>query len=111
MSSPANDLPVGKGPAQEKDLKRLLCIELPVIAVIARKRMKLGEVVKFDVGSVIEFDKSSHELLDLMVNDQHVGRGEAARSGENFAIRIAEIGSVRETIRKLGGEPNTEKRA
>jgi len=111
MSSPANDLPVGKSAADQKDLERLLCIELPVIAVLAEKRMKLGEVLKLDVGSVIEFDKPGHELLELMVNDQRVGRGEAARVGENFALQVAEMGTVRQTIRKLGDEADTRKPA
>jgi len=104
MSSSEERPPAGNSPAQPKDLERLLRIELPVIAVLAEKRIKLGDVLRLDVGSVIEFEKPARDPLDLMVNDRRVGRGQAVRAGENFGLRVTEIAGPRETIRKLGRE-------
>ena len=106
MPSFQDPLPVDSSPTRQKDIDQLLRIELPVIAVLAEKRMKLGEVVRLDVGSVIEFDKPSREPLELMVNDRRVGRGEAVKTGENFGVRVTSIAGARETLQKLG-HPDT----
>ena len=83
-------------------LERLLNIKIPVIALMGHLPMKVGQVLNLSVGSVIQLDKSAEEPLLLMVNDQVIGRGEAVRIGEQFGIRILELGSVKDTIRKLG---------
>ena len=104
MTSPTDNAP-------KRDLRRLLRIQVPVIAVLGQKRMKLGEVLGLNVGSIIQLDKPSEDLLDLMVNDQRVGRGETVRIGENFGLQIVEMGSMADTIRKLGvaeADPHAE---
>jgi hypothetical protein len=37
------------------------------------------------------------------VNNKSIGKGQAVKVGENFGIKITSIGSVKDTIRKLGG--------
>ena len=110
MTSPTNDVSEAESAPKSTDAKRILQLQVPVIAVLAQKRMKLAEVLNFNVGSIIQLDKPSEDLLDLLVNDQRVGRGETVRIGENFGLQIVEIGSVQDTIRKLGGdaEPQPE---
>ena len=120
MSEPTSDAPETEEGASEEpaapaarkdasaaDLTRLLRIQVPVIAVLAQKYMKLGQVLDLSVGSIIQLDKPADDLLDLMVNDQRVGRGETVRIGENFGLQLHEIGSLHETIRKLGGPADT----
>lgn len=102
--APAHDV-------QARDIGRLLSIQVPVIAVLAKKRMKLAEVLKLSVGSIVQLDKPADDLLELMVNDQRLGRGETVRIGENFGLQLVEIGSLRQTIRKLGGEAIPEEQA
>ena len=110
MTSPTNEAQV-EPVASERDPKRLLQIQLPVIAVLAQKQMKMAELLDLSVGSIIQLDKPSEDLLDLMVNDQRVGRGETVRIGENFGLQLVEIGNVKETIRKLGGDTELEAEA
>jgi flagellar motor switch protein FliN/FliY len=74
------------------EVHRLLEIEVPV-----------GEVMRLGVGAIIEFNKSAEEELDLLANNKAIGKGHAVKVGENFGIKISTIGSVKETIRKLGG--------
>ena len=91
-------------PPALKDLERILRLRLPVIAVIAEKKMKLGEVLNLSIGSIIQLDKRAEGHLDLLVNDQRIGCGETVRTDENFGLQVVELGSVQETIRKLGGQ-------
>ena len=100
MSTALTDTPrVGFDP---KELQRILHIEVPVIVRLAEKRMPLREVLDLSIGSIIEFDKGAEDLLDLMVNNQPVGRGEAVKIGEKFGLKLTEIGPVEERIETLG---------
>ncbi len=56
--------------------------------------MPLSKILTLSPGSIIEFDKPSDELLDLMINNRPVGRGQAVKVGENFGLRVTVVGSV-----------------
>ena len=85
------------------DAGRLLAIEVPVIVQLGNRRMTVGEVMRLAVGAIVEFNKSAEEELELLINNKPIGKGQAVKVGENFGIKITSIGSVKETIRKLGG--------
>jgi flagellar motor switch protein FliN len=85
------------------EVQRLLAIEVPIIVQLGVRRMAVGEVMRLSVGSIIEFHKSSDEELDLLANNQSIGKGFAVKVGENFGIKLTSIASVKETIRRLGG--------
>ena len=85
------------------DVQRLLAIEVPVIVQLGVRRMNVGEVMRLAVGAIIEFSKSAEEELELLANNKSIGKGHAVKVGENFGIKLTGIGSVKETIRKLGG--------
>ena len=85
------------------EVHRLLEIEVPVIVQLGNRRLTVGEVMRLGVGAIVEFNKSAEEELDLLANNKVIGQGHAVKVGENFGIKISVIGSVKETIRKLGG--------
>jgi flagellar motor switch protein FliN/FliY len=85
------------------EVHRLLAIEVPVIVRLGMRRLTVGEVMRLGVGAIIEFNKSAEEELDLLANNKEIGKGHAVKVGENFGIKISGIGTVKETIRKLGG--------
>jgi len=85
------------------EFQRLMAIEVPVIVQLGQRRMTVGEVMRLGVGAIIEFSKSADDELELLANNKPIGRGHAVKVGENFGIKIVAVGSVRETIRKLGG--------
>jgi len=84
------------------DVHRLLAIEVPVIVQLGMRRLTVHEVMRLAVGAIVEFGKSAEEELDFLINNKPVGKGHAVKVGENFGIKITAIGSVKETIRKLG---------
>jgi len=84
------------------DLKRILRLEVPVIVKLAERKLTLGEVMRLGAGAIIEFSKSSDEPLELLVNNKAIGVGDAVKVGENFGLKITQIGDVREIIRSLG---------
>jgi flagellar motor switch protein FliN/FliY len=101
VAYPGSDIPM-QPRRPMADVGRLLAIEVPVIVQLGMRRLTVSEVMRLAVGAIIEFGKSAEEELDLLVNNKPVGKGHAVKVGENFGIKISTIGSVKETIRKLG---------
>lgn len=91
------------GGAVDADVRRLMSIEVPVIVQLGQRRMTVGEVMRLAVGAIVEFNKSADEELDLLVNNKPIGSGHAVKVGENFGIKLTNVGAIKETIRKLGG--------
>ena len=88
--------------ASNAQVKRILSIKVPVIVQLAERTMKTQEVMEFNVGSIIEFDKRFDAELDLIVTNRRIGNGHAVKVGENFGLRIARICSQQDRIRSLG---------
>ena len=90
-------------PETERELQRILDIELPVIVRLARRTMRVSEVVRMTTGSIIEFEKAADDDLDLLVASKQIGQGQAVKVGENFGLRITDIGTLHDKIRALRG--------
>lgn len=86
------------------DLRRILKLEVPVIVKLAERTMTLSEIMRLGPGAIIEFQKSNDEPLDLLVNNKTIGVGEAVKIGENFGLRITQIGDIEQIIRSLGDQ-------
>src|SRR5580704_15467177 len=84
-------------------LDRILRLQVPVIVKLAERKLQLSEVMRLGVGAIIEFIKSSDEPLELLINNKVIGVGEAVKVGENFGIRLKQIGDVKQIIASLAG--------
>jgi flagellar motor switch protein FliN/FliY len=84
------------------ELQRILRLQVPVIVKLAERKLTFAEVMRLGPGAIIEFSKSSEEPLELLINNKTIGLGEAVKVGENFGLRINQIGDVREVIRSMG---------
>ena len=85
------------------DLARILRLEVPLIVQIAERRMPRSEVTALTHGSIIELPKQIEEELDVLVNNSRIGAGRAVKVGENFGIRMTQVGAVGERVAALGG--------
>jgi flagellar motor switch protein FliN/FliY len=84
------------------DVNRIMKLEVPVIVKLAERKLPVAEVLRLGVGSIIEFVKSNDEPLQLMINNRTIAVGEAVKVGENFGLRIKQVGTVRQLIAALG---------
>lgn len=71
--------------------RSLLRIKVPVIVTLAQKRQPLGRVIELGPGSIIQFDKSCEEMLELDVGGRRVATGEAVKVGDKFGLRITSV--------------------
>ena len=100
----ANFAPASAPPAPGRvELERILRLEVPVIVKLAERRLMLSEVMRLGTGAIIEFFKSSEEPLELLINNKVIGVGETVKVGENFGLRITQIGDLKQVIQSLGG--------
>ena len=77
-------------------------LEVPVIVKLAERQLPMSEVLRLGVGAIIEFSKANEEPLELLINNKPIGVGEAVKVGENFGLRITQIGDVKSVIRSMG---------
>ena len=78
-------------------------MQVPMIVKLAERKLPLAEVMRLGNGAIIEFIKRSDEPLELLVNNKAVAVGETVKVGENFGLRITQIGDLKSTIQSLAG--------
>ncbi len=86
------------------DIETILKIEVPVIVQIAERWMPVEDVMNISPGAILELPKRADDDLDILVNNIQVGVGNAVKVGENFGIRVTNIGDVQQRVEALGGE-------
>ncbi|PQO33799.1 FliM/FliN family flagellar motor C-terminal domain-containing protein [Blastopirellula marina] len=71
--------------------RSLLHIEVPIRVILAEKKMKVHDIVNIGVGSIIQFDKSCEDTLDVEIGRQKIAEGEAVKVGDKFGVRVTNI--------------------
>ena len=84
--------------------RSLLRIKVPVVVTLAEKRQPLSQVIELGPGSIIQFEKSCEEMLDLEVGNRAVACGEAVKVGDKFGLRIISILMPKERFNSLIGK-------
>lgn len=91
-----------KGRGETSEIDRILDIPLQITVELGRSKMLINDLLQLGQGSVIELTKLVGEPLEVLVNDQLVGKGEVVVVNEKFGIRITEITSHKERIESIG---------
>jgi flagellar motor switch protein FliN len=71
--------------------RNLLRISVPVTVTLAEKKQPLDRIVELAPGSIIQFDKSCEQMLDLSAAGRKIAEGEAVKVGDKFGLRITSI--------------------
>jgi flagellar motor switch protein FliN len=95
-ASPAST--VGDEPAVTRDLRdlplysrHLLRVRVPVAVTLAHKKQPVGAIVQLVPGSIIQFNKSCDEMLELEISGKPIGLGECVKVGDKFGLRLTSI--------------------
>lgn len=86
------------------DLRTILQLKVPVIVQIGRRKMPLDDVLALGPGAIIDLNMDADAPLSLLVNNKPIAMGAAVKVGENFGLRIEQIGSARQRIAALGSD-------
>ncbi len=85
------------------DMNLDMILELPVTISmeIGRTKISIRNLLQLSQGSVIELDRLAGEAMDVLVNDTLIAHGEVVVVNDKFGIRLTDVISADERIRKL----------
>lgn len=81
-----------KAPWADNENFRLLAdIPVRLSVEVGSISKRLAEIMAFQEGEVVELDRQSEDLLDIMINGTLVAKGEVVTIDGRFGVRIAEL--------------------
>lgn len=92
---------VGKGIEGSPDLDVILDIPVTISMEVGRTAITIRNLLQLNQGSVIELDRLAGEPLDVLVNGTLIAHGEVVVVNEKFGIRMTDVISPSERIKKL----------
>ena len=96
------ELPRGAaGGNGQLNLDLIMDVRLALTLEVGRARISVRNLLGLTQGSVVELDKLAGEPLDVLVNGTLVAHGEVVVVNEKFGIRLTDVISPAERIRKL----------
>jgi len=83
------------------DLDMILDIPVTISMEIGRTKINIRNLLQLNQGSVVELDRFAGEPLDVFVNGTLIAHGEVVVVNEKFGIRLTDVISANERIKKL----------
>lgn len=93
-----NDAPKA---GQMRDFDVILDIPVQMTVELGRTKISIRSLLQLAHGSVVELDGLAGEPLDVLINGTLIAQGEVVVVNEKFGIRLTDIVTPQERIRKL----------
>jgi flagellar motor switch protein FliN/FliY len=87
--------------AQRTDLDMILDIPVQLEVQLGRTKIAIKNLLQLAQGSVVELDGAAGDPMDVMVNGCLIAQGEVVVVNEKFGIRLTDVITPAERIRKL----------
>lgn len=87
---------------EDINLDVILDIPVTVSMEIGQTKLNIRNLLQLNQGSVIELDRLAGEPLDVLVNGTLIAHGEVVVVNEKFGIRLTDVISPAERVKKLG---------
>ncbi len=91
----------GLSPEATKNLELVMDIPIQLTVELGRTKMPIRNLLQLAQGSVVELNELAGEPLDVFVNGCLVAQGEVVVVNEKFGIRLTDIITPSERIKKL----------
>ncbi len=82
------------------DIRMVMDLPVQVVVELGRTKMSIGELLALRKGSVVELDVSAGDPLSLVVNGCLIAQGEVVIVNDRYGIRLTDIISPSERLRK-----------
>jgi flagellar motor switch protein FliN/FliY len=86
---------------EDVNLDVILDIPVTIAMEIGNTKINIRNLLQLNQGSVVELDRMAGEPLDVMVNGTLIAHGEVVVVNEKFGIRLTDIISPAERVKKL----------
>ncbi len=93
--------PSGGTGGKTADLDSVLDIPITLSVEIGKTKLTIRNLLQLNQGSVVELDRMAGEPLDVLINGTLVAHGEVVVVNEKFGIRLTDVVSAQERVKKL----------
>ncbi|UNH28391.1 flagellar motor switch protein FliN [Moellerella wisconsensis] len=83
------------------DMKMIMDIPVKMTVELGRTKMTIKKLLSLTQGSVISLDGMAGEPLDILINGYLIAQGEVVVVEDNYGIRITDIITPSERMRRL----------
>ncbi|PKI14748.1 flagellar motor switch protein FliN [Colwellia sp. 12G3] len=86
---------------EKRKLDSILDIPVTISMEVGRSNISIRNLLQLNQGSVVELDRVAGESLDVLVNGTLIAHGEVVVVNDKFGIRLTDVVSQVERIKKL----------
>jgi len=86
---------------ESANLEAILDIPVSLSVEIGQTKISIKNLLQLNQGSVVELERLAGEPLDVKVNNTLVAHGEIVVVNEKYGIRLTDIVSTHERVKKL----------
>jgi len=86
---------------EKRKLDTILDIPVTISMEVGRSNISIRNLLQLNQGSVVELDRVAGEALDVLVNGTLIAHGEVVVVNDKFGIRLTDVISQIERIKKL----------
>ncbi|MCA2417745.1 flagellar motor switch protein FliN, partial [Vibrio chemaguriensis] len=79
----------------------IMDIPVTISMEVGRSQISIRNLLQLNQGSVVELDRLAGESLDVLVNGTLIAHGEVVVVNDKFGIRLTDVISQTERIKKL----------
>lgn len=87
--------------ANDVNLDVILDVSVTLSMEVGRARIPIRNLLQLNQGSVVELERAAGEPMDVYANGTLVAHGEVVVVNERFGIRLTDVVSPAERIKKL----------
>jgi len=73
------------------NISMLMDVILEVTVRLGQTKMPLKQILELQKGSVIELDRLAGDVVDVLVNERMIAKGEVVVVDDKFGVRITEL--------------------
>lgn len=85
-----------------QNLQLLFDIKLKLSVRLGTKNFLLKDILRWDIGEIIELEQMVNEPLEILVNGVKIGEGEAVIVEGKFGLKVKNIGNASSRLNQIG---------
>jgi len=103
VRAPFQEFGAGAKPTSMNDFDMILDIPVQITVELGRTKLSIRNLLQLAHGSVVELDALAGEPMDVLVNGTLIAQGEVVVVNDKFGIRLTDIITPSERMRKVRG--------
>jgi flagellar motor switch protein FliN/FliY len=91
MEPPDRSMPGQVIERSASDLEAVFDVPVRISVILGRAKIPVADLLKMDIGTVVELDRQVGEAVEIYINDRLVARGEIVLVENRLGVTMTEI--------------------